>query len=1156
MAKEAEKVSKLSPAFMTGGGGENFERHVAAAFVLSLIIDGFAPVLDAPIKMVEFQAKKHGCDVDDFVVTAMRGKSEKRLLCQVKHDVAVTATNSTFQEVITAAWSDFTKPDFNKKSDMIALATGFIAKDSIDALRYLNEQAYGCISAEEFTSRVNQSGFTSKTRKEKYDVIKTCIAKANCGVQPSDEDLWQFCRCFVLVVFDLDYEQSVNQTLIRSLIKCKANTDPSLVWSRISDQCGFWKQAAATVNRESIPEDILELFGQGKSDETTMPISPAFVPTASWAIAALVGYWNEKNDADILAIEKLTGTPYSAFQSECRQYLSTGMISLTNGQWKVINRNAVMDAVRDLYFDNTLHTAFQLAGTYLKETSKQFTADGQFELLIPASGRFTNSEAFRKGLLDGLCLLVNGRRPTHCSEHLLEAESKEMVCDVLENADWIRLVSFGELILNLGEINPSAYLRGLEKLIHYMPGEILRLFPKKNASITDQNFVTYLLFSLEQLAWHKDYLVQAISCLSAMEALEYEETNWVNTPMNSMVGILNPYITQTAAPLEKFKHAIRAVKVDYADVCWDLCCRLLSRSCINGMTNNSQPKYLMSTENCHAILSGEERDELRGYYVQQALSMSGTEPERMSRIAKDLLLLTPDDRKAFLAEMRSASITWNDEDKRELWSKLSDWKYRIISDNGNQEPTTPEYIDLCATIDAVRPVSILSRYKRLFKFHYDDFSDGENRWEKKERQKQEAVMEIYHTYGLQALMEFGESLNAGYDIGYRLGQQIEAEELSAILPMCNDVQHEAFYANVINAFFKKNGMTVINEIELPREDTELIAFVLRHAPFTQELISILPVYLPGQEAKFWGTVRIPSYYSRHADYDVISVVHTLMKHQRTPAAISLLGDAVNDLQPDPQLVCDMLVQAPTEQKLEKIDQDSTRELIRYLQESGKIDLKTLSQIEFFYLVWLDEDSEVRPKAIEYLLANESSCFCELMATAYKKRHEDSEKKVLPKAVSDRIFQITFQYRVVPGTDWDGNFHRDVFESWMKEVVEWSRENDRFEVSMHTVGGALSYVAFDEAGLIDVSIMAELNKPESDELRKGYQLGTFNQRGVHWVDPEGKPEKELAAQYIKRAEAVESLGYSRFAGLLRDIATGYLKEAEDNIRRFARDQEDE
>ena len=50
MAKETDNVSKLSPAFMTGGGGENSERHVVAVFVLAMLIDGFAPVLDAPIK--------------------------------------------------------------------------------------------------------------------------------------------------------------------------------------------------------------------------------------------------------------------------------------------------------------------------------------------------------------------------------------------------------------------------------------------------------------------------------------------------------------------------------------------------------------------------------------------------------------------------------------------------------------------------------------------------------------------------------------------------------------------------------------------------------------------------------------------------------------------------------------------------------------------------------------------------------------------------------------------------------------------------------------------------------------------------------------------------------------------------------------------------
>lgn len=1152
MARKDDEVAKLSPAFMTGGGGENFEKHVAAVFVLSLIVDGLSPIVEAPIKELKFQAKIGGFDVDDFVVTAVQGERVKRLLCQVKHDVTISAANSTFQEVITAAWADFNKPWFNKRADLIALITGFIAKDSIDALRYLHDQAHASTSAEEFTDRINQEGFTSDACRKRYNAINECIKKANRGMPASDEELWHFCRCFVLAVFDLDYEKSVNQALIHSLIKCKTDQDARWVWSRISEKCGYWKQAAATVTKASIPDDILEMLGEAMSDETVMPIPPAFSPTDAWAVAALIGTWNEKNNNDVLAIEKLVGAPYAVFQGECRQHLSTGMISLINGRWKVINRPAVMDAVWDLYFDDTIQNAFQLVTEFLQETSKQFGEDGVFGSVVPASGRFTNSDEFRKGLLEGLCILTNGRKPAHCSDHLIGTEAGRMVSSVLEGCDWTRFVSLADLILLLAEISPNVYLTSLEMLIYNKPGEILRLFPKKHTSAIDQNLVSNLLFSLERLAWHGDYLVQAIVCLSALEMLDYEETNWVNTPIDSMISILNPRITQTSAPLVKIKSAIQAVKVDYADVCWALCCRMLS---IRSMTSNAQPKYILQKDQCRSNLSGEECDELQNFYIQQTLSMVGTSRERMKKVVEHLSALPSYSFKDFLEKIRSASVSWDDDEKSELWGKLTDWKYRIISNNDNQEPVTPEFDTLCRTIDSVRPENILSRYQRLFKFHYDKFSDGENRWEKKEQQKQEAVSEIYQRCGLSALVEFGISLNAEYDIGYRLGQLITTEEMSEILPMCKACDHEIFYANVIGAFFRKNGMAALKEINVPMEDPELVAFVFRHAPFTQELLDLIPEYLPENENKFWETVRISPYYYRHADYDAISVAQILMQHHRTPAAITLLGDAVDELQPDPQLICNMLIQAPNEQQLEKIDPDSTRALIKYLQDTGVIELKTLSQIEFYYLIWLDEYSEVKPRAIEFRLANEPNCFCELMAITYKKRHDAPEPKKLSKVLSDRIFQLTFKYSIVPGTDWDGTFHGDVFEKWMQSVTEWSKDNDRFEVCMHTIGGALSYVELDEVGLIDSTIMAELNKIQNDELRRGYELGTFNQRGVHWVDPEGKPEKELARKYQQRADAVEEIGYARFAASLRRIADNYLAEAEANIREFGDEEDD-
>ena len=55
------------------------------------------------------------------------------------------------------------------------------------------------------------------------------------------------------------------------------------------------------------------------------------------------------------------------------------------------------------------------------------------------------------------------------------------------------------------------------------------------------------------------------------------------------------------------------------------------------------------------------------------------------------------------------------------------------------------------------------------------------------------------------------------------------------------------------------------------------------------------------------------------------------------------------------------------------------------------------------------------------------------------------------------------------------------------------------------------------------------------MRKGYMTGIYNQRGVHFIDPEGKPEIELSSKYNVMADKVEEKGYSRFSGTLRKIA---------------------
>jgi hypothetical protein len=75
------------------------------------------------------------------------------------------------------------------------------------------------------------------------------------------------------------------------------------------------------------------------------------------------------------------------------------------------------------------------------------------------------------------------------------------------------------------------------------------------------------------------------------------------------------------------------------------------------------------------------------------------------------------------------------------------------------------------------------------------------------------------------------------------------------------------------------------------------------------------------------------------------------------------------------------------------------------------------------------------------------------------------------------------------------------------------------------------------------VAAALNDREAEDMRNGFRTGTYNSRGVHWVDPTGKPEKALAEQFRVKAEDAENEGFQRFAVTLRGLADGYDKEAE-------------
>ena len=102
--------------------------------------------------------------------------------------------------------------------------------------------------------------------------------------------------------------------------------------------------------------------------------------------------------------------------------------------------------------------------------------------------------------------------------------------------------------------------------------------------------------------------------------------------------------------------------------------------------------------------------------------------------------------------------------------------------------------------------------------------------------------------------------------------------------------------------------------------------------------------------------------------------------------------------------------------------------------------------------------------------------------------------------------------------------------------------------MSRVGQVLPYAPPDPSGLwIRKAVAAALNAKDADQMRSGFTTELFNMRGSHTFTA-GREEREIAAGYRAKADAVENEGFHRLAAALRDLADWYERAAERDATR--------
>ena len=1145
---------KLSNPFSTGGGGIHFEAHVQASFVTLMLTGGHAPCLPCwPISKIKLQGKIDGFETDDLVVIVENpsNKEQRKILGQIKHSIAITKNSKLFERVIQDAWNDFNNPDvFTKDKDIISLITGPVNKTDTHNVKWLLDQARHTNDIDEFFRNVQQAKFSPTKSPEKLAVFQHHLKAANGEKEVSRDVLYHFLKNFYLLGYDLGKEYGVVLSLLHSHISQFQQQYPQQVWSRVVDIVQTWNQDAGTITPDNLPEDLLEAFKRKpvveipeafKGSQEQPKTDGAKHPDAiELALAVLIGAWNEKSQCDRDAIPQLLGISYDEWQKKAREILlrQGSPLSISNGIWKIVNRAQLWSQLGSRILDQDLVRFKSLAISTLSEPDPAFELPPEERHAASIHGKELKcSQALRMGLAEGLAIL--GSMPdacSNCSQGEVETTCLLALREILSDADWVLWGSIDSLLPALAEAAPDVFLDAVETALRLTPCPFAELFAQEGGGITGRNYLTGLLSALEGVAWDNQYLVRV--CVVLGELASHDPGGqWINRPSNSLATILLPWFPQTVAPIEKRKVAVETLLNEWPVIAWNVILHLLPGQ--NETSSGShKPRWRKTIpDDWKEGVTNQDYRQQVSYYAELAVAVAGHKIERLTTLI-DIFDNLP--RTAFnkLVEvLTSQPITKLPEEHRQsLWDHLTKFtkKHRRFSD-AKWAMREDSITRIEQVAEQLAPTNPFNLHQHLFTDRdfdlFDETGDREEQRDRLDTRRVEAISEIFQQNGVEGVIRFAEFVVSPGKVGHAFGVFADDFMEQALLPQFLDTpdnKREALVRGFIWRRYQVKDWEWCDNIDKSSWTSTQVGQFLACLPFTKEAWDRASKWLQENEAEYWTRTGANAY---QTDSDLSIAIEKLIKHGRPHAAINCLDRMLHEQQTidTDQCLRALIGALSSSEPTYTMEEYQIIELIMFLQADPFVSQDDLFRVEWAYLPLFDRYSGTAPITLESRLAKNPEFFCEVIRLIYRSEKKDQPlKKPIEesKAIAINARRLLDLWKTPPGTEKDGTFDTDRFTKWLQNVKLLCGKSGHLKIALQKIGEVLIHAPDDPNGLwIHRTVATAINDRAANMTRLGFRIGLYNSRGPHFGDPSGKPERDLAKKFRKKAEEIENAGFS-------------------------------
>ena len=944
--------------------------------------------------------------------------------------------------------------------------------------------------------------------------------------------------------------------------------DPLLASSDSSElneirQIAFW--VFSMLFKENGIENLLNSYiVESEKDFPQIPVEfvkPSIIGIhpdneTSLFLASILGGWNENSNDDIDIIKEIV-PDFGKWMDDIREIkkYNDEIILLRYGHWQVTDKFNNLLKYSSFFYDYLLNIIKTISLKVLSEVNPMFELNPENRFAANIYGKIPKySQELRKGLCETLVFLdIHGEKLKNCTRYKIDEIGLLTIRELFQDADWELWASLNDILPILAEVAPREFLSSVENALKQSPCPFSELFNQEGkGGIIGANYLTGLLWALENLAWSDEYISRSILALANLAAND-PGGSWANRPGNSITTILMPWMPQTMASVENRIVALKGIQRNYPEIAWKTLNKLLPYQNQVSVGSHKPSFRNFIPEDWENSVSDSDYWNQVESYAGIVVEMAKGNIIYISKLVENLDNIPQPHFNTFLKYLSSSEITELTEvQKQSIWEALLRFTIKHRSFPNAKWALPSETIDLLEqTAIKIEPTDPNILHKHLFSNNFYNVLrqtiDWHEQQEQIQKQKIEAINQIYEKNGIDSIISFAENVANPAEVGSFFAHIANAENDGQLLPSFLD-SNEQFKKDFIGGYIWSryhikgiNWIDLVNPETLSLEQKRIFFFNL---PFEEEIWQKADHFLGKEIEVYWKFIIFNPYQTKSNLHPAIT---NLLHYNRPWAALNciythhfLKKEFFRD-----EAIKALIDGISTEESLSEMKSDQIVEIIQILQDDTQINEGDLLKIEWGYLSLLNIHNSVKPILLEKYLSQKTNLFIEVIQLLYHSKKNIGEQEIDENRKNSALnaWQLLRNWKQPPGMLDDGSFSDKELRRWYDEVKAKTIESGHFEVAMTHLGHVLYHAGSDPNGLwIQQSVAELLDEYDNADIRKGFVSEVYNSRGAYWVDPSGNVEIEIAKKWKTNADDVEKIGLVRFASALKDVALSYEREA--------------